>query len=146
MTDFFRTQMGQRFFSHDMPNLVKQIERVATALEAGASAPVVPAKAHSVETVKERELNRFVYNKAGVAALRMMLELDHMMDEAVEVLLERILNADTCLVASGELDIPPELEQYLDVAGWTFTEELQARIQITARSMNEVVALMVKAS
>jgi len=125
-----------------MPNLVKQIERVATALEAGTSAPVIPAKEHSVEVAKERDLNRIVYNKAGIAALRVMLDIDHMMDEAVEVLLDRILLADTCVVASGDLEIPPELAQFLETAGWSFTEELQAHIGINVQYMDQVIALV----
>jgi chaperonin cofactor prefoldin len=32
--EFFQTPMGRRFYEHTVPELVKQIERVAEALEA----------------------------------------------------------------------------------------------------------------
>ena len=32
--EFFQTQMGRRFYEHSVPELVKQIARVADALEA----------------------------------------------------------------------------------------------------------------
>jgi hypothetical protein len=32
-TPFFKTRMGQRFYEHTMPELVKQLERLVNALE-----------------------------------------------------------------------------------------------------------------
>ena len=32
--EFFQTPMGRRFYEHTMPELAKQLERVADALEA----------------------------------------------------------------------------------------------------------------
>jgi len=33
MSDFFKTRMGQRFYEHTMPELVKQLERLNDNLE-----------------------------------------------------------------------------------------------------------------
>jgi hypothetical protein len=34
MSDFFKTRMGQRFYEHTMPELVKQLERLTARLDA----------------------------------------------------------------------------------------------------------------
>ena len=33
MDEFFRTRMGQKFYEHTMPELVKQLERLTDVLE-----------------------------------------------------------------------------------------------------------------
>jgi hypothetical protein len=34
MSDFYRTRMGQTFYEHTLPSLIRAIERLATAVEA----------------------------------------------------------------------------------------------------------------
>lgn len=36
MSDFYRTQMGHRFYESTMPRIAAALERIATALEKGA--------------------------------------------------------------------------------------------------------------
>lgn len=46
--EFFQTLMGRKFYEHDVPELVRQLKRIADALEAaqtGSTATVVPKKA-----------------------------------------------------------------------------------------------------
>jgi hypothetical protein len=50
MTEFFETRMGQRFYEHTLPELVRQVTRLADALERIADSHV---RAGSTQTENE---------------------------------------------------------------------------------------------
>ena len=52
-TPFYRTQMGQRFYEHTVPELAKNLGRVADLLERVVVALERSAEAHAVTDTKE---------------------------------------------------------------------------------------------
>jgi hypothetical protein len=62
-TEFFRTRMGQRFYEHTIPELVRQLERLAERL------PL-----HELPLDRESLLARAVRHEEQAARLRRMAE------------------------------------------------------------------------
>ena len=86
-TQYFQTRMGQRFYERTVPELVRQVQRLASAMEGRGAKPAAPVPSQAtpalerialeelgIETLEERHSDRLDFHEIGVVGLRRALE------------------------------------------------------------------------